>query len=132
MSNISSRISPNKLRRYLNPRYLKSPIVTGTFFLTGAGIITKFIGFFYRIFLSRVFSEESLGIFGLTAPVMMLVHSVCAAGIQNAITRYVASSKKAGHPRHIRTFLPAWLFPFFSQAPWLTLFLTTHLILPSI
>ena len=95
MSNISSRISPNKLRRYLNPRYLKSPIVTGTFFLTGAGIITKFIGFFYRIFLSRVFSEESLGIFGLTAPVMMLVHSVCAAGIQNAITRYVASSKKS-------------------------------------
>lgn len=95
MSNISSRISPNKLRRYLNPRYLKSPIVTGTFFLTGAGIITKFIGFFYRIFLSRVFSEESLGIFGLTAPVMMLVHSVCAAGIQNAITRYVAASKKS-------------------------------------
>lgn len=50
MSNISSRISPNKLRRYLNPRYLKSPIVTGTFFLTGAGIITKFIGFFTAFF----------------------------------------------------------------------------------
>ena len=74
MSNISSRISPNKLRRYLNPRYLKSPIVTGTFFLTGAGIITKFIGFFYRIFLSRVFSEESLGIFAC--------HDACTFGVR--------------------------------------------------
>lgn len=89
-----SNISASKLRYYLNPRYLKSPIVTGTFFLTAAGIITKFIGFFYRIFLSRVFNEESLGIFGLISPVMMLVHSVCASGIQNAITRYVAASKK--------------------------------------
>lgn len=98
MSNISNKISASisskKIRYYLNPRYLKSPIVTGTFFLTAAGMITKFIGFFYRIFISRVFNEESLGIFGLTAPVMMLVHSVCAAGIQNAITRYVAASKK--------------------------------------
>ena len=94
MTNISNRISPSNLRRYLKPQYLKSPIITGTFFLTGAGIITKFIGFFYRIYLSRVFSEESLGIFGLIAPVMMLVHSVCAAGIQNAITRYVAATKK--------------------------------------
>ncbi len=89
-----SNISTKKLRGYLNPRYLKNPIVTGTFFLTTAGIITKLIGFFYRIFLSRTFNEESLGIFGLIGPVMMLVHAVCAAGIQNAITRFVAAVKK--------------------------------------
>ncbi|MDE7477813.1 MAG: oligosaccharide flippase family protein [Lachnospiraceae bacterium] len=91
---MSSNLSVKKLRHYLNPRYLKSPIITGTFFLTAAGIVTKLIGFFYRIFLSRTFNEESLGIFGLIGPVMMLVHSICAAGIQNAITRYVAASKK--------------------------------------
>lgn len=91
---MSSNISAKKLRSYLNPRYLKNPVITGTFFLTTAGLISKLIGFFYRIFLSRVFNEESLGVFGLIGPVMMLVHSVCAAGIQNAITRYVAASKK--------------------------------------
>lgn len=94
MSNLSNIAAKKNLRSYLNPAYLKNPIVTGTFFLTAAGIITKFIGFFYRIFLSRVFHEESLGIFGLVSPVMMLVHSICAAGIQNAITRFVAASKK--------------------------------------
>ena len=90
-----SNHSAKQLRSYLNPKYLKNPVITGTFFLTAAGIITKLIGFFYRIFLSRIFSEESLGVFGLIAPVMMLVHSVCAAGIQNAITRFVAASKKS-------------------------------------
>lgn len=91
---MSSNISVKKLRCYLNPRYLKSPIITGAFFLTAAGIVTKLLGFFYRIFLSRIFNEESLGIIGLISPVMMLVHSICAAGIQNAITRFVAASKK--------------------------------------
>lgn len=72
---------------------MANPIITGTFFLTLSGLITKFIGFFYRIFISRIYSEEALGIFGLTAPVMMLVNSVCTMGIQSAITRYVAASK---------------------------------------
>ena len=85
--------SAKRLRTYLNPKYLKNPVIVGTFFLTAAGIVTKFIGFFYRIFLSRIFNEESLGVFGLISPVMMLVHAVCTAGIQNAITRYVAASK---------------------------------------
>ena len=75
-------------------KYLKNPIVTGTFLLTFAGLITKLIGFFYRIFLSRIFHEEGLGIIGLIAPVAVLVHSVCAGGLQNAITRFVAASKK--------------------------------------
>lgn len=89
-----SDIRTKKIHRRLDPRLLMNPIVIGTFFLTASGLVSKFIGFFYRIFLSRVFSEESLGIFGLVSPVVMLVHSVCAAGIQNAITRFVAASKK--------------------------------------
>lgn len=74
-------------------RLMKSPIIIGTFFLTFSGLITKLIGFFYRIFLSRIFQEEGLGIIGLVSPVMVLAHSVCSAGIQNAITRFVAASK---------------------------------------
>ncbi|MBO5146980.1 MAG: oligosaccharide flippase family protein [Lachnospiraceae bacterium] len=94
MLNQSTTAAKSSIRSYLNPAYLKNPIIIGTFFLTAAGIITKFIGFFYRIFLSRIFNEEGLGILGLISPVMMLVHSICAAGIQNAVTRFVAASKK--------------------------------------
>ena len=35
-----------------------------------------------------------LGIIGLVSPVIVLAHSIFAAGIQNAITRFVAASKK--------------------------------------
>lgn len=72
--------------------FIKNPIITGAFFLTLSGLITKLIGFFYRIFLSRIFLEEGLGIIGLISPVLVLAHSICFAGIQNAITRFVAAS----------------------------------------
>lgn len=129
-----SNQSAKQLRSYLNPKYLKNPVIAGTFFLTAAGIVTKLIGFFYRIFLSRIFNEESLGIFGLISPVMMLVHAVCAAGIQNAITRFVAASKNEKNSEAysylftgiaISLFLSGSMaYAIFSQAP----FIAIHII----
>lgn len=79
--------------------YLKNPFLSGTILLTLAGFLTKIIGFFYKIFLARIFHEEGLGIIGLISPIMMLTHSLCAAGLQNAITRQVAAcgSEKKEH-----------------------------------
>jgi stage V sporulation protein B len=71
----------------------KNPLVAGTILLTLSGLITKFIGFFYRIFISRIFTEEALGIFGLCSPVMMIASAICTLGIQSAITRFVAASR---------------------------------------
>ncbi len=85
--------------RSFSVKYLKNPIITGTVILTIAGFLTKFIGFFFRIFLSRIFQNEELGIVGLISPVSVLIHSVCAAGMQNSITKYVAASK--GHNSRI-------------------------------
>lgn len=82
-----------KISSFRIKNFVKNPIIIGTFFLTSSGLITKLIGFFYRIFLSRIFKEEGLGIIGLVSPVIVLAHSICSAGIQNAITRYVAASK---------------------------------------
>lgn len=71
--------------------YLKNPFLSGTIILTLASFLTKIIGFFNKIFLARIFHEEGLGIIGLISPVMILTHSLCASGLQNAITKYVAS-----------------------------------------
>jgi len=49
------------------------------------------IGFFYRMFISQTFGEEGMGIYQLTAPVMSMAFSVCCAGFQTALSRYVAS-----------------------------------------
>lgn len=54
-------------------------------------MITRFIGFFYRIFLSQNIGEEGMGIYQLLAPIMALSFSLTAAGIQTSISKYVAA-----------------------------------------
>ena len=40
----------------------KHPLITGALILTATGIVTRFIGFFYKIFLSRTIGAEGIGI----------------------------------------------------------------------
>ena len=73
-------------------------IIYGTIILTAVSFICRAIGFFYRIFISQTFGESGMGIFQLTAPVMALAYSLCCAGFQTAISRFVASNTE--HPRN--------------------------------
>lgn len=66
------------------------PLIMGTIVLTVTGLITRTIGFFYRIYLSRLFGEEGMGIYQLLSPVLALSFSLCAAAYQTAISKYVA------------------------------------------
>lgn len=70
--------------------YKKNPLITGTFLLTVTGFVSRFIGFFYRIFLSRIFGAEGMGIYQLISPVLALSFSLTVAGMQTAISKYVA------------------------------------------
>mgnify|MGYP006886508714 CR=1 FL=1 len=47
---------------------VKRTLFTGTLLLTTAGILSRFIGFFYKIFLSRTIGAEGLGIYQLIFP----------------------------------------------------------------
>ena len=66
------------------------PLVFGTIILTATGFLTRIIGFFYRIYLSRLFGEEGMGIYQLLSPVLSLSFSLTAAGYQTAISKLVA------------------------------------------
>ena len=72
-------------------RNWNTPLVTGTVILTLTGLLSRFIGFFYRIFLSNAFGAEGMGIYQLIAPVLALSFALTASGIQTAISKYVAS-----------------------------------------
>ena len=72
-------------------RNWNTPLVTGTVILTLTGLLSRFIGFFYRIFLSTAFGAEGMGIYQLIAPVLALSFALTASGIQTAISKYVAS-----------------------------------------
>lgn len=69
----------------------KYPFLSGTLILTLTGIVSRIIGFFYRIFLSHHIGEEGMGIYQLLAPVMALSFSFTCAGIQTSISKYTAS-----------------------------------------
>ncbi|MCM1543005.1 MAG: polysaccharide biosynthesis protein [Blautia sp.] len=66
------------------------PLITGTLILTATGFLSRIIGFFYRIYLSRLFGEEGMGIYQLLNPVLSLSFSLTAAGCQTAISKLVA------------------------------------------
>lgn len=69
----------------------RHPLIMGTAILTITGLITRIIGFFYRIYLSRLFGEEGMGIYQLLSPVLALSFSLTAAGFQTAISKFVAA-----------------------------------------
>ena len=71
----------------------KNPLLIGTFILTVTGLLSRFIGFFYRIFLSKVFGAEGMGIYQLISPVLALSFSLTVSGMQTAISKYVARRK---------------------------------------
>lgn len=68
----------------------RHPLIMGTVILTVTGFISRIIGFFYRIYLARLFGEEGMGIYQLLNPVLALSFSLTAAGYQTAISKFVA------------------------------------------
>ena len=76
----------------------KQSIILGTVILTLTGFLSRFIGFFYRIFLSRVFGEEGIGLYQLIFPVYALCISFSISGIETALSRTVARKQALGKP----------------------------------
>lgn len=83
-----------KIPRKLSPT--KYALLTGTLLLTSAGLITRVLGFFYRIFLSRTIGAEGLGVFNLIHPVFGICFALCAGSIQTAISQSVAANVRKG------------------------------------
>lgn len=80
----------------MNHRSLHShPLVTGTLLLTVTGLLSRIIGFFFRIFLSQSIGAEAMGIYQLTFPIHVLTISLTSSAIQTAISRFVAQAAVA-------------------------------------
>ena len=73
-------------------RFIKNRLLTGTLVLTAASFISRILGFFYRMFLSRTFGEENMGIYQLITPVIILSYSLSVSGIETSISKYIAQT----------------------------------------
>ena len=69
----------------------KHMLIRGTLILTITGLVTRIIGFFYRIFLSHTIGAEGMGIYQLIFPIHSICFSLTVAGIQTAISRFLAA-----------------------------------------
>lgn len=76
--------------------FTKHKLFQGAVILTAAGLITRFMGFFFRIFLSHAFGEENVGLYQLIFPVYALCLSISTAGLQTAVSRMTAEKVSRG------------------------------------
>lgn len=68
----------------------KHPLLLSTFVLTTGAMISKILGFFYKIFLSRVLGATGLGLYQLIFPLFALFLAISCSGIQTAISHFVS------------------------------------------
>jgi len=74
----------------------KQSIVTGALILTAAGIITRVLGFVYRIYLSNTIGAEGVGLYQLIMPVYGLAWSIACSGFNTTVSKLVAAENARG------------------------------------
>ncbi|MDD4843090.1 MAG: polysaccharide biosynthesis protein [Anaerotignum sp.] len=79
----------------------KKTIITGTLILTAANLITKFMGFFYRVFMSNAIGAEGMGLYQLILPIYILTWSITSAGFTTTISRLSAQENVLGQSGNI-------------------------------
>lgn len=84
---------------------VKQAIIKGTFILTVAGILTKLLGFFNRIFLASTIGAREIGVYQLIFPVYLIVHCICCQGFEMGIMKYVAEESAFGHRENVKRYL---------------------------
>ena len=84
-------------------------LAKGAVILTTASVITRLIGFFYRIFMSNTIGAEGMGLYQLIMPIYMLVWSISSSGISTAVSKI--TSEECGRRRNcIKTLVSSALF----------------------
>ena len=71
-------------------------IVKGAFILTLANLVTRIMGFVYRIFMSKALGTHGMGVFQLIMPIYTLVFSLCASGLATVVSNCTAARKAEG------------------------------------
>ncbi len=82
----------------------KSGILKGALILTIAGMVTKCLGFVFRIYLSGKIGAQGMGLYQLIIPLYMLMGTVTASGISIAVSKMVAeevAKRQDGNARRV-------------------------------
>lgn len=83
----------------------KKGFLYGTLLLVGAGLVTKILGFVYRIALSRLIGDEGIGLFHMAFPILIFTIVITTAGLPVAISKLVSEAEAKGEEQKVRTIL---------------------------
>ncbi|MEH7106161.1 stage V sporulation protein B [Bacillus sp. JJ1764] len=70
-----------------------SKFLKGTFILLIAGLVTRVLGFIYRIVLARSIGEEGVGLYMMAYPTFILVVTITQLGLPVAISKNIAEAE---------------------------------------
>ena len=88
---------------------LNNAFLRGTLLLSLAGLISRIMGFFYRIFLANTIGAEGMGIYQLIFPIYGICFSLCASGIETSISKLTAAKQALGQPKEALNILKTGL-----------------------
>jgi len=83
----------------------KKSIIASAAILTLAGIITRLLGFVYRIYMSNVIGAEGMGLYQLIMPVYALAWSLSCSGFTTTLSKLTAQEKAKGQYGNMSRFL---------------------------
>jgi len=73
----------------------RKSIMVGALMLTAAGLLTRILGFVYRIYMSNTIGAEGMGLYQLIMPVYSLAWSIACSGFTTSISKIVAQENAA-------------------------------------
>lgn len=76
---------------------MKRNFINGAIVLVISGIITRLLGFVYRIYLSNYIGSEGMGLIQLATPVYSLIILTLTSGISIAVSKLTAEEKAKGN-----------------------------------
>lgn len=85
--------------------FSRRTLITGALTLTAANVITRLIGFAYRIFMAGAIGAEGMGLFQLIMPIYSLAWAISCSGITTTLSRLVAAEQAKGALGNMRRLL---------------------------
>ncbi len=79
----------------------KKSVVRGAAILTAANLITRVMGFFYRIYMSEAIGAEGIGLYQLVMPIYILSWSITSSGFSTTVSRLTARENARGNHSNI-------------------------------
>ncbi|PWI58526.1 stage V sporulation protein B [Sulfoacidibacillus thermotolerans] len=83
----------------------RQSFIAGTSVLIGASLITRILGFIYRIALTRLIGAEGIGLFQMVFPLLTLILTIVTFGMGVSVSKLVAESVVTGNRERIRRIL---------------------------